>query len=68
MFGANMGEIIRFVPKSERERACLIREARGIYDSIFPPGDPVGEKQNKAPVIHTVSGANAHRNDGVLLS
>jgi hypothetical protein len=68
MFGANMGEIIRFVPKSERERVRLIREARGIYDSIFPPGDPVGEKQNKAPVIHTVSGANAHRNDGVLLS
>jgi len=63
-----MGEIIRFVPKSERERVRLIREARGIYDSIFPPSDPVGEKQNKAPVIHTVSGANAHRNDGVLLS
>ena len=63
-----MGEIIRFVPKSERERARLIREARGIYDNIFPPGDPVCEKQNKAPVIHAVSGANAHRNDGVLSS
>jgi hypothetical protein len=61
-----MGEIIRFVSKSERERARLIREARGIYDNIFPPGDPVGAKQNKAPVIQTVSGANAHRNDGVL--
>jgi hypothetical protein len=61
-----MGEIIRFVSKSDRERACLIREARGIYDNILPPGDPVGAKQNKAPVIHTVSGANAHRNDGVL--
>jgi hypothetical protein len=32
-----MGEVIRFVPKSERERARLIREARAIYDSIFPP-------------------------------
>ena len=63
-----MGEIIRFVPKSERERARLIREARAIYDSIFPPADPVSEKQNKAPVSHTVSGANAHRSDGVLLS
>jgi hypothetical protein len=63
-----MGEIIRFVPKSERERGRLIREARAIYDSIFPPVDPVSEKQNKAPVNHAVSGANAHRNDGILLS
>jgi hypothetical protein len=31
-----MGEVIRFVPKSERERDRLIREARAIYDSIFP--------------------------------
>jgi hypothetical protein len=63
-----MGEIIRFVPKSERERGRLIREARAIYDSIFPPVDPVSEKQNKAPVSHAVSGANAHRSDGILLS
>jgi hypothetical protein len=63
-----MGEIIRFVPKSERERARLIREASAIYDSIFPPADPVSEKQNKASVNHAVSGANAHRSDGVLLS
>ena len=63
-----MGEIIRFVPKSERERARLIRGAREIYDSIFPPADPVSEKQDKAPVSHPVSGANIHRSDGVLLS
>jgi hypothetical protein len=68
MLGANMGEIIRFVSKSERERARLIREAREIYDGIFPPADPVSEKQNKAPVSQTVSGANAHRGGGVLLS
>src|ERR1700741_2950133 len=48
--GANMGEIIRFVPKSERERARLIREARAIYDSIFPPADPVREQHHKAPI------------------
>lgn len=36
-----MGEIIRFVPKYERERARLIREARAIYDSIFPQAGPV---------------------------
>jgi hypothetical protein len=63
-----MGEVIRFVPKSERERARLIREARAIYDSLFPPADPVSEKQDKAPVSHTVSSANTHRSDGVLLS
>jgi hypothetical protein len=68
MSGANMGEIIRFVPKSERERARLIREARARYDSIFPTADPVSEKQNKGPVSHTVGGANAHRSDEGLLS
>jgi hypothetical protein len=63
-----MGEIIRFVPKSERERVRLIREARAVYDSIFSPADPVSEKQNRAPASQTVSGANAHRGDEVLLS
>ena len=62
-----MGEIIRFVPKSERERARLIREARAIYDSIFPPADPVGQRHDKAPINHTISGANAHRSDGSFL-
>jgi hypothetical protein len=61
MFGANMGEIIRFIPKSERERARLIREARAMCDRIFPPDDPVSEQQGKAPVSHRVS------SDGVLL-
>ena len=32
-----MGDVIRFIPKEERERAHLIREARAKYDSIFPP-------------------------------
>ena len=63
-----MGEAIRFVPKSERERARLIREARAIYDGIFPPADPVSERQDKAPVSHAVSGANAQHSEGVILS
>jgi hypothetical protein len=33
---ANMGEVIRFVPKAERERLRIIQEARAIYDSVFP--------------------------------
>jgi hypothetical protein len=31
-----MGEVVRFVPKSELERIRLIQEARAIYESIFP--------------------------------
>jgi hypothetical protein len=31
-----MAEAVRLVPKSELERARLIREARAIYESIFP--------------------------------
>ena len=58
-----MGEVVRFIPKSERERARLIREARAIYDSIFPATDPVSEQQS-----HAISGANAHPNGGSLLS
>jgi hypothetical protein len=34
--------IAEFVPKSELERDRLIREARTIYDSIFPPTDAIG--------------------------
>ena len=49
-----MGEVIRFIPKSERERVRLIREARALYDSIFP-ADRESEQGVKAPAGHTVS-------------
>lgn len=62
-----MGEIIRFIPKAERERVRLIREARAIYDSIFPPADPVRGRQDKTATVH-VGGGNAHRSDRVVLS
>jgi hypothetical protein len=39
-----MGQIAGFVSKSELERRRLIREARAIYDSIFPPTDAIGEQ------------------------
>jgi hypothetical protein len=68
MLGASMGEVIRFVSKSERERVRLVREARAIYDGIFPPADPVSEQQGRAQLSLAVGGANAHRSDGVLLS
>jgi hypothetical protein len=63
-----MSEVVRFIPKAERERARIIREARARYDSIFPLADPVSEQHDKAPASHTVSGANAHRADRVVLS
>ena len=31
-----MGEVVRFIPKSELERVRLIKEARAIYESVFP--------------------------------
>jgi hypothetical protein len=62
-----MGEVIRFITKSERERGRLIREARAIYESIFPPSDPVSERRDTAPLSHAVGTANAYRSDGVLL-
>jgi hypothetical protein len=40
-----MGEVVRFVPKAELERARLIREARANYERIFPPADPPGERR-----------------------
>jgi hypothetical protein len=54
-----MGEIIRFVPKAEQERVRLIREARAIYDSIFPSTGAIGEQQD---------GTAASRNEAIPLS
>ena len=67
-FGANTGEVIQFVPRSERERARLIREARAIYESIFPPADRVSARQDTAPLSRTLRGADANPSDGILLS
>ena len=61
-----MGEVIRFVPKSERERVRLIREARAIYDSVFPPSDPVREQRDKASASRVRLGADVHRGEGDL--
>jgi hypothetical protein len=58
-----MSEVVRLIPKFERERARLIREARAIYDSIFPPSETVSERPNTASVGHAVIGANAYRSD-----
>jgi hypothetical protein len=44
--GEHVGDIVRFIPKSELERARLIAEARAIYDSIFPPAAPDRAQQD----------------------
>ena len=44
-----MDNVVRFVSKSELERECLIREARAIYDSIFPPLIPASEHADGHP-------------------
>jgi hypothetical protein len=58
-----MGEVVQFVSRSDRERARLIREARAIYDSIFPPNDT-----NAAAIGHEIGRADIHRSDRSNLS
>ncbi|HLG81577.1 MAG TPA: hypothetical protein VKY22_11210 [Bradyrhizobium sp.] len=59
-----MGEVIQFVSKSERERIRLIREARAMYDSVFPPTDPAGGPRDGAPPAPASGGASVRRGDG----
>ena len=56
-----MGEVIQFIPKAERERIRLIREARAIYDGVFPPSDSVNEQRDNTPIVHSVNGAKVHQ-------
>ena len=44
--GAQMGEVVRLIPKSELERTRLIRESRAIYETIFPPANPAIEPRD----------------------
>ena len=61
-----MGEVIRFVSKSERERIRMILEANALYDSIFPPVDLASEK-DKVPANPEVGDAHTKGRDGVVL-
>jgi hypothetical protein len=60
-----MGEVIRFIPKAERERLRLIREARAMYDSVFPSSDPANEPRDNSPIVHSVNGPNVHQSGEV---
>jgi hypothetical protein len=63
-----MSEIIKFIPKAECDRARLVRESRAMYDSIFPPGDPVREQPDKTPATHKGPELGIDRSDRMLLS
>jgi hypothetical protein len=50
----NMGEVIQFISKAERERTRLIREARAMYESVFPSSDSANEQRDNGPNAHAV--------------
>ena len=43
-----MGEVVQFIPKRDLERARLIREARAIYESVFPTEKGAGSQPRGA--------------------
>lgn len=47
-----MSDVVKFVSKSDLERARLIREARAIYESIFPT-EPVGGAAKTTPPVRS---------------
>jgi len=61
-----MGEVIRFIPKAERERLRLIREARAMYDSVFAPANSVNEQRDNTPIVPSVNGTWIHQGGKVL--
>jgi hypothetical protein len=61
-----MGEVIQFISKAERERIRLIREARAIYDGVFPPSDSVNEQRDNTPIVLSVNGAKVHQGGEAL--
>ena len=60
---ANMGEVIRFIPKAERERLRLIREARAMYDSVFPSSQSINAQRDKTTIAQVVNGPDVRRGD-----
>ena len=62
-----MGQVIRFIPKAERERLRLIQEARAMYDSVFPPSNPINGQRDQTPITRSAKGPNVQRGDHILL-
>lgn len=62
-----MGEVVRFVSKAELERLRLIREARAMYDSVFPPSESPSERRDNTSIAHTANRPNVQHGDNKLL-
>jgi hypothetical protein len=56
-----MGEVIRFIPKAERERTRLIQQARAAYEGIFPSAEAVCAQPDRRP--DAIDGGSAYRSD-----
>jgi hypothetical protein len=54
-----MGEVIRFIPKSELDRARLIREARAMYSRWPFPSASSGTPSDKKEVVSAVIATKA---------
>ena len=52
-----MGEVVRFVSRSEQERSRLIERARAIYESVFPSANP----QQWVPAVQPARVTNVRR-------
>jgi len=59
-----MGEVIRFISKSDRERERLIREARELYDRIFPPENVAIDGQRDTSPENLGFGGGDARHEG----
>ena len=58
-----MGEVIRFISKAERERLRLIRDARAIYDGVFPPSESINGEPDERRITRTETGTDARRGE-----
>jgi hypothetical protein len=62
---AKMGEVIQFISKAERERLRLIREARAIYDGVFPPSESISEQPDEKRATRTGTETDARRGEAL---
>ena len=61
-----MGGVVRFVSKAVRERLRLIREARAMYDSVFPSSQNINAQRDKTTITQTVNGPDVRRGENSL--
>jgi len=60
-----MGEVVHLISRHERERIHLIREARAIYESVFPSATPVSRGSDETTPGQAARSTGAHAGSGV---